>query len=124
VFAGGASVNSQMPILPEMANIYSRRFDFSQHFEEQALEDGIFYKIINHAKKTEIIGKLDRNGRTTRIFSDAPEGLEILILGDSKEFEPSMMEHPAIDESIIYDHDVNDTDDSDSDEQSFIGKME
>jgi type VI secretion system VgrG family protein len=80
LFVGGATVNAQLPKMPE-SGIFSRRFDFSELVNADLLKDGFKYKVINHAKKTEYIGFLDQFARTGRIFSDNPDSVEILLLG-------------------------------------------
>lgn len=81
-FVGGATVNAELPKMPE-SGIFSRRFDFSELINNDLLKDGFKYKVINHAKKTEYIGFLDQFARTERIFSDNPDNVEILLLGKS-----------------------------------------
>lgn len=118
---GPASVNANMPNFT-LSGLFSRRFDFSEHFDTAAIAAGIFYKIINHTKKTETIERLADDGRTVRVFSDHPEDLELHILGSNKDGLPDMLEHPDIDDLVTYNHDADDGDDEDEDE-SFTSGM-
>ena len=82
LFAGGATVNSQLPKMPKNG-VFSRRFDFKDLISQELLAGGFKYKVINKDKKTEYIGILDQDARTARIFSDNPDNIEILLLGKS-----------------------------------------
>src|SRR5690606_39151685 len=82
-FVGGATVNAQLPKLPERG-VFSRRFDFKDLISKELLEDGFKYKVINKNKNTEFIGLLDKDARTQRIFSDNPDNVEIRLLGKSE----------------------------------------
>lgn len=82
-FVGGATVNAQLPKLPE-SGVFSRRFDFKDLISKELLEDGFKYKVINKNKNTEFIGLLDKDARTQRIFSDNPDNVEIRLLGKSE----------------------------------------
>ncbi|QIO10151.1 type VI secretion system Vgr family protein [Acinetobacter lanii] len=84
VFTGGATVNAQLPKIPE-SGIFSRRFDFKDLISSELLKSGFKYKVINKDKNTEYIGFLDENARTERVFSDNPDSVEIVLLGKSED---------------------------------------
>ena len=57
LFTGGATVNAELPKMPE-SGIFSRRFDFSELINTNLLKDGFKYKVINHTKKQNILASL------------------------------------------------------------------
>ncbi|KXO85276.1 type VI secretion system protein [Acinetobacter venetianus] len=104
LFMGGATVNAELPKMPE-SGIFSRRFDFSELINADLLKDGFKYKVINKTKNTEYIGMLDEMGRTPRIFSDSSDTVEIQFISnnDSKSIIPTK----ELNEDL-YNHDTGD----------------
>ena len=121
-FMGGATVNAELPKMPE-GGIFSRRFDFSELIDSNLLKDGFKYKVINHAKKTEYIGFLDQFARTGRIFSDHPDNVEVLLLGKNDDCSDKLQ---LVEEAIVDDktHLSNETCCGGDDEQdhSLLGE--
>ncbi|MFW1843056.1 DUF2345 domain-containing protein [Acinetobacter pittii] len=82
LFTSGATVNAELPKMPE-SGIFSRRFDFSDIFNLENLKEEIRFKVINKTKNTEYIGMLDEMGRTPRIFSDSSDTIEIQFISNN-----------------------------------------
>jgi uncharacterized protein (DUF2345 family) len=97
LFTSGATVNAQLPKMPE-SGIFSRRFDFKDLISSELLKEGFKYKVINHAKKTEYVGFLDENARTERIFSENPDEVEVMLLGLNNDDTDKLL---LIEEKII-----------------------
>ena len=57
-FVGGATVNAELPKMPE-SGMYSMRFDLSQIFDPNILKN-MKYKLINHSKKIEAEYEFER----------------------------------------------------------------
>lgn len=111
LFTGGATVNAQLPKMPE-SGIFSRRFDFSEIFTKDELNQQIKFKFINHTKKTEFIGFLDELGRTQRFYSDSADKVEAIILGNDTQNH---------DELLVIKNDLNSTKNQDSSEDCCGG---
>lgn len=111
MFTGGATVNAQLPKMPE-SGIFSRRFDFSEIFTKDELNQQIKFKFINHTKKTEFIGFLDELGRTQRFYSDSADKVEAIILGNDTQNH---------DELFVIKNDLNSTKNQDSSEDCCGG---
>ena len=97
VFEGGDKVIANLPHFPT-SGIYSRRFDFSELFDNEELIKGIRYKLINHSKNTSCFGILDEYGRTPRVFGNEADDIEAIIIG-----------HDTSDELIVYENTVEDS---------------
>ncbi|MDA3492858.1 DUF2345 domain-containing protein, partial [Acinetobacter sp. AOR33_HL] len=104
LFTSGATVNAELPKMPE-SGIFSRRFDFSDIFNLENLKEEIRFKVINKTKNTEYIGMLDEMGRTPRIFSDSSDTIEIQFISNND--NKSIIPTKELNEDI-YDHDTGD----------------
>jgi len=88
LFTGGATVNAELPKMPE-SGMYSKRIDLKNLVPENLLNTELNYKIINQTKKVEYIGELDEF-RTNRLFSDASDQIEFRFI-DSENGENGTM---------------------------------
>lgn len=104
LFTSGATVNAELPKMPE-SGIFSRRFDFSDIFNLENLKEEIRFKVINKTKNTEYVGMLDEMGRTPRIFSDSSDTIEIQFISNND--NKSIIPTKELNEDI-YDHDTGD----------------
>ncbi|QIO07228.1 type VI secretion system Vgr family protein [Acinetobacter shaoyimingii] len=77
LFMGGATVNAQLPKMPE-SGMYSMRFDLSQIFDPNILKN-IKYKIINHSKKLESEYEFVQQS-SERVYSDTSDEIELALV--------------------------------------------
>ena len=76
-FVGGATVNAELPKMPE-SGMYSMRFDLSQIFDPNILKN-MKYKLINHSKKIEAEYEFEQQS-SARIYSDAVDNVELTLV--------------------------------------------
>lgn len=77
LFTGGATVNAQLPKMPE-SGMYSMRFDLSKIFDTTIL-NGMKYKLINHSKKIEAEYEFSQES-SARIYSDTVDNIELALV--------------------------------------------
>ena len=83
LFTGGATVNAQLPKMPE-SGIFSKRIDFKNLIPENLLNTELVYKFINRTKNLEYVSELDEEFRTNRLFSDESDQIEFKFLDAQK----------------------------------------
>ncbi|MFW1889119.1 type VI secretion system Vgr family protein [Acinetobacter johnsonii] len=76
-FVGGATVNAELPKMPE-SGMYSMRFDLSQIFDPNILKN-MKYKLINHSKKIEAEYEFEQQS-SARVYSDAVDNVELSLV--------------------------------------------
>ncbi|MFW2101288.1 type VI secretion system Vgr family protein [Acinetobacter johnsonii] len=76
-FVGGATVNAELPKMPE-SGMYSMRFDLSQIFDPNILKN-MKYKLINHSKKIEAEYEFELQS-SARVYSDAVDNVELSLV--------------------------------------------
>ena len=77
LFMGGATVNAQLPKMPE-SGMYSMRFDLSQIFDPNILK-GMRYTLINHSKKIEAEYEFGQES-SARVYSDSIDSVELALI--------------------------------------------
>jgi type VI secretion system VgrG family protein len=83
LFTSGATVNAQLPKMPE-SGIFSKRIDFKNLIPENLLNTELAYKFINRSKNLEYVSELDEEFRTNRLFSDESDQIEFKFLDAQK----------------------------------------
>lgn len=76
-FVGGATVNAELPKMPE-SGMYSMRFDLSQIFDPNILKN-MKYKLINHSKKIEAEYEFEQQS-SARVYSDSVDNVELSLV--------------------------------------------
>jgi type VI secretion system secreted protein VgrG len=101
-FVGGATVNAELPKMPE-SGMYSMRFDLSQIFDPNILKN-MKYKLINHSKKIEAEYEFEQQS-SARIYSDAVDNVELTLVPGAylTEIKDSILEQET--ESLDEDED-------------------
>ncbi|WP_338560434.1 type VI secretion system Vgr family protein [Acinetobacter sp. KS-LM10] len=89
LFTGGATVNAQLPKMPE-SGIFSKRIDFKNLIPENLLNTELVYKFINRTKNLEYVSELDEEFRTNRLFSDESDQIEFKFLDAQKNDEGTL----------------------------------
>ncbi|MDH1365161.1 type VI secretion system tip protein VgrG [Acinetobacter johnsonii] len=76
-FVGGATVNAELPKMPE-SGMYSMRFDLSQILDPNILKN-MKYKLINHSKKIEAEYEFEQQS-SARVYSDSVDNVELSLV--------------------------------------------